>query len=48
MFQLTGEETGNLRYQIGTSSRGGGLYLPQAFAGLVLKLCVNWCGGGSL
>jgi hypothetical protein len=31
MFQLTGEETGNLRYQIGTSSWGGRRYLPQAF-----------------
>jgi hypothetical protein len=31
MFQLTGEEAGNLRYQIGTSSWGGRRYLPQAF-----------------
>jgi hypothetical protein len=31
MFQLTGEETGNLRYQNGTSSWGGRRYLPQAF-----------------
>lgn len=31
MFQLTGEETGNLRYQIGTSNWGGRRYLPQAF-----------------
>lgn len=31
MFQLTGEEAGNLRYQNGTSSWGGRRYLPQAF-----------------
>ena len=31
MFQLTEEEAGNLRYQIGTSSWGGRRYLPQAF-----------------
>jgi len=31
MFQLTGEEAGNLRHQIGTSSWGGRRYLPQAF-----------------
>ena len=31
MFQLTAEEAGNLRYQIGTSSWGGRRYLPQAF-----------------
>jgi hypothetical protein len=31
MFQLTGEEAGNLRFQIGTSSWGGRRYLPQAF-----------------
>ena len=31
MFQLTGKEAGNLRYQIGTSSWGGRRYLPQAF-----------------
>lgn len=31
MFQLTGEEAGNLRYQIGTSSWGGRRYLPLAF-----------------
>ena len=31
MFQLTGEEAGNMRYQIGTSSWGGRRYLPQAF-----------------
>ena len=31
MFQLTGEEVGNLRYQNGTSSWGGRRYLPQAF-----------------
>jgi len=31
MFQLTGEEAGKLRYQIGTSSWGGRRYLPQAF-----------------
>jgi len=31
MFQLTGEEAGNLRYQIGTSSWGGRRFLPQAF-----------------
>ena len=31
MFQLTREEAGNLRYQIGTSSWGGRRYLPQAF-----------------
>ena len=31
MFQLTGEEAGNLRYQIGTSSWGGRRFLPHAF-----------------
>ena len=31
MFQLTAEEAGNLRYQIGTSSWGGRRYLPLAF-----------------
>jgi len=31
MFQLTGEEAGNLRYQFGTSSWGGRRYFPQAF-----------------
>lgn len=31
MFQLTAEEASNLRYQIGTSSRGGRRYLPYAF-----------------
>lgn len=31
MFQLTVEETGNLRYQFGTSSWGGRRYLPYAF-----------------
>jgi len=31
MFQLTGEEAGNLRYWNGTSSWGGRRYLPRAF-----------------
>jgi hypothetical protein len=31
MFQLTAEETANLRYQIGTSSWGGSRYRPYAF-----------------
>ncbi|HET9227856.1 MAG TPA: ORF6N domain-containing protein [Thermoanaerobaculia bacterium] len=31
MFQLTTEEVSNLRYQFGTSSRGGRRYLPYAF-----------------
>ena len=31
MFQLTADEVGNLRYQIGTSSWGGPRYLPYAF-----------------
>lgn len=31
MFQLTSEEVSRLRYQIGTSSRGGRRYLPYAF-----------------
>ena len=31
MLQLTGEEAGNLRYQIGTSSWGGRRFLPHAF-----------------
>lgn len=31
MFQLTPEETSNLRYQIGTSRHGGRRYLPYAF-----------------
>jgi hypothetical protein len=31
MFTLTSEEFTNLRYQIGTSSWGGGRYLPYAF-----------------
>jgi hypothetical protein len=31
MFQLTGEEAGNLRYQFGTSSWGGRRHLPRAF-----------------
>ena len=31
MFQLTGDEAGNLRYQFGTSSWGGKRYPPQAF-----------------
>ena len=31
MFELTKEETENLRYQFGTSSWGGNRYLPYAF-----------------
>jgi len=32
MFQLTEEEYENLRFQIGTSNRGGRRYLPYAFS----------------
>ena len=31
MFELKGEETSNLRFQIGTSSWGGRRYLPRVF-----------------
>lgn len=31
MFQLTGDEAGNLRYQFGASSWGGRRYLPYVF-----------------